>query len=90
MSKAAECRVVLSATVSPSLILDFSLSSRPSVSLHQVEQFKQDPSPSKCLHSVFHVDTGDEVYAYGDYHHLQVSRTHLQTGGDQWREERGS
>lgn len=45
-----------------------------SVSLYQVEQFKQDPSPSKCLHSVFHVDTGDEVHSYSDYHHLQVSQ----------------
>lgn len=43
----------------------------------QVEQFKQDPSPTKCLHSVFNVDTGDEVHAYGDYHHLQVSVTAL-------------
>lgn len=43
-------------------------------SLYQVEQFKQDPSPTKCLHSVFNVDTGDEVYSYSDYHHLQVSQ----------------
>lgn len=43
------------------------------VSLCQVEEFKNDPSPSKCLHSVFNVDTGDEVYTYSDYHHLQVS-----------------
>lgn len=40
---------------------------------HQVEQFKQDPSPSKCLHSEFDVNTGDEVHSYNDYHHLQVS-----------------
>uniref|UniRef100_A0A3Q3K7D3 Phosphorylase b kinase regulatory subunit n=1 Tax=Monopterus albus TaxID=43700 RepID=A0A3Q3K7D3_MONAL len=40
----------------------------------KVEQFKQDPSPSKCLHSVFNVDTGDEVYSYSDHHHLQVSQ----------------
>ncbi|CAN9506884.1 unnamed protein product [Ophioblennius macclurei] len=38
----------------------------------KVEQFKQDPSPSKCLHSVFNVDTGDEVHTYSDYHHLQI------------------
>ncbi|XP_029944450.1 phosphorylase b kinase regulatory subunit beta isoform X3 [Salarias fasciatus] len=38
----------------------------------KVEQFKQDPSPSKCLHSVFNVDTGDEVHVYSDYHHLQI------------------
>lgn len=43
-------------------------------SLYQVEQFKQDPSPTKCLHSVFNVDTGDEVHSYSDYHHLQVSQ----------------
>lgn len=58
------------------LTLDLSLSSCPlcvRVSLCQVEQFKQDPSPTKCLHSVFHVDTGDEVHTYSEYHHLQVS-----------------
>ncbi|XP_069546381.1 phosphorylase b kinase regulatory subunit beta isoform X3 [Brachyistius frenatus] len=43
----------------------------------KVEQFKQDPSPSKCLHSVFDVDTGDEVYSYGDYHHLQIDAVSL-------------
>ncbi|XP_056243942.1 phosphorylase b kinase regulatory subunit beta isoform X1 [Seriola aureovittata] len=43
----------------------------------KVEQFKQDPSPSKCLHSVFNVDTGDEVYTYGDYHHLQIDAVSL-------------
>ncbi|XP_071345286.1 phosphorylase b kinase regulatory subunit beta isoform X1 [Trachinotus anak] len=43
----------------------------------KVEQFKQDPSPSKCLHSVFNVDTGDEVYSYGDYHHLQIDAVSL-------------
>lgn len=42
--------------------------------LYQVEQFKQDPSPTKCLHSVFNVVTGDEIYSYSDYHHLQVSQ----------------
>ncbi|XP_076011699.1 phosphorylase b kinase regulatory subunit beta isoform X1 [Genypterus blacodes] len=43
----------------------------------KVEQFKQDPSPSKCLHSVFNVDTGDEVYSYNDYHHLQIDAVSL-------------
>ncbi|XP_039469272.1 phosphorylase b kinase regulatory subunit beta isoform X1 [Oreochromis aureus] len=43
----------------------------------KVEEFKQDPSPSKCLHSVFHVDTGDEVYLHGNYHHLQIDAVSL-------------
>ncbi|XP_029281033.1 phosphorylase b kinase regulatory subunit beta [Cottoperca gobio] len=43
----------------------------------KVEQFKQDPSPFKCLHSVFNVDTGDEVHSYGDYHHLQIDAVSL-------------
>ncbi|KAM7423630.1 hypothetical protein PAMA_000130 [Pampus argenteus] len=43
----------------------------------KVEQFKQDPSPSKCLHSVFNVDTGDEVYSYNDFHHLQIDAVSL-------------
>uniref|UniRef100_UPI0037E7EF94 phosphorylase b kinase regulatory subunit beta isoform X2 n=1 Tax=Semicossyphus pulcher TaxID=241346 RepID=UPI0037E7EF94 len=43
----------------------------------KVEEFKQDPSPSKCLHSVFDVDTGDEVYSYNDYHHLQIDAVSL-------------
>ncbi|TDH16682.1 hypothetical protein EPR50_G00000440 [Perca flavescens] len=43
----------------------------------KVEQFKQDPSPSKCLHSVFNVDTGDEVHSYTDYHHLQIDAVSL-------------
>ncbi|XP_078103040.1 phosphorylase b kinase regulatory subunit beta isoform X1 [Sander vitreus] len=43
----------------------------------KVEQFKQDPSPSKCLHSVFDVDTGDEVHSYADYHHLQIDAVSL-------------
>uniref|UniRef100_A0A672ZR93 Phosphorylase b kinase regulatory subunit n=1 Tax=Sphaeramia orbicularis TaxID=375764 RepID=A0A672ZR93_9TELE len=43
----------------------------------KVEQFKQDPSPSKCLHSVFNVDTGDEVYSYSDHHHLQIDAVSL-------------
>ncbi|XP_054916044.1 phosphorylase b kinase regulatory subunit beta isoform X2 [Poeciliopsis prolifica] len=43
----------------------------------KVEEFKNDPRPSKCLHSVFNVDTGDEVYTYGDYHHLQIDAVSL-------------
>ncbi|KAK7899197.1 hypothetical protein WMY93_020050 [Mugilogobius chulae] len=43
----------------------------------KVEQFKQDPRPSKCLHSVFNVDTGDEVYTNNDYHHLQIDAVSL-------------
>ncbi|RXN17358.1 phosphorylase b kinase regulatory subunit beta isoform X3 [Labeo rohita] len=39
----------------------------------KVEKFKQDPSPSTCLHSIFNVQTGDEVYLYEEYSHLQVS-----------------
>ncbi|MGH0143977.1 UNVERIFIED_CONTAM: hypothetical protein FKN15_002319, partial [Acipenser sinensis] len=39
----------------------------------KVEQFKQDPSPSKCLHSVFNIHTGDEVLNYDTYCHLQVA-----------------
>ncbi|XP_061748471.1 phosphorylase b kinase regulatory subunit beta isoform X2 [Nerophis ophidion] len=43
----------------------------------KVEQFKQDPSPSKCLHSMFHVDTGDEIQDYSQYHHLQIDAVSL-------------
>ncbi|XP_030575205.1 phosphorylase b kinase regulatory subunit beta isoform X2 [Archocentrus centrarchus] len=43
----------------------------------KVEEFKQDPSPSKCLHSVFDVDTGDEVHSNSDYHHLQIDAVSL-------------
>uniref|UniRef100_A0A8C5FGI6 Phosphorylase b kinase regulatory subunit n=1 Tax=Gadus morhua TaxID=8049 RepID=A0A8C5FGI6_GADMO len=43
----------------------------------KVEQFKQDPSPSKCLHSVFHVDTGDEMLSCSDYSHLQIDAVSL-------------
>ncbi|KAM4596879.1 phosphorylase b kinase regulatory subunit beta isoform 2-T2 [Fundulus diaphanus] len=43
----------------------------------KVEEFKNDPSPSKCLHSVFHVDTGDEFHSYSDYHHLQIDAVSL-------------
>lgn len=40
----------------------------------QVQQFKQDPRPTTCLHSVFNVRTGDEVLSYEEYGHLQVRR----------------
>ncbi|XP_061602743.1 phosphorylase b kinase regulatory subunit beta isoform X2 [Cololabis saira] len=43
----------------------------------KVEQFKKDPSPSKCLHSMFNVDTGDEICSYNDYHHLQIDAVSL-------------
>ncbi|CAL8349542.1 unnamed protein product [Merluccius merluccius] len=43
----------------------------------KVEQFKQDPSPSKCLHSVFNVDTGDEMFSYSEYSHLQIDAVSL-------------
>uniref|UniRef100_A0A4W5MJE1 Phosphorylase b kinase regulatory subunit n=1 Tax=Hucho hucho TaxID=62062 RepID=A0A4W5MJE1_9TELE len=43
----------------------------------KVEEFKQDPSPSKCLHSIFNVDTGDEILSYNDYHHLQIDALSL-------------
>ncbi|XP_063044513.1 phosphorylase b kinase regulatory subunit beta isoform X1 [Engraulis encrasicolus] len=38
----------------------------------KVEQFKQDPNPSKCLHSVFNLHTGDEYYPNEKYNHLQI------------------
>uniref|UniRef100_W5MDH2 Phosphorylase b kinase regulatory subunit n=1 Tax=Lepisosteus oculatus TaxID=7918 RepID=W5MDH2_LEPOC len=43
----------------------------------KVEQFKQDPSPSKCLHSVFNVHTGDEIFSYDAYCHLQIDAVSL-------------
>ncbi|RXN01833.1 Phosphorylase b kinase regulatory subunit beta [Acipenser ruthenus] len=43
----------------------------------KVEQFKQDPSPSKCLHSVFNIHTGDEVLTYDIYCHLQIDSLSL-------------
>ncbi|KAJ8249417.1 hypothetical protein GJAV_G00234600 [Gymnothorax javanicus] len=43
----------------------------------KVEQFKQDPSPSKCLHSIFNVHTGDEVHSYENYSHLQIDAVSL-------------
>lgn len=42
--------------------------------LFQVQQFKQDPRPTTCLHSIFNVHTGDEILSYEEYGHLQVKR----------------
>lgn len=39
-----------------------------------MQQFKQDPRPATCLHSIFHVHTGDELLSYEEYGHLQVKR----------------
>uniref|UniRef100_H3AF26 Phosphorylase b kinase regulatory subunit n=1 Tax=Latimeria chalumnae TaxID=7897 RepID=H3AF26_LATCH len=43
----------------------------------KVEQFKKDPSPSKCLHSVFDLYTGEEVLSYDTYGHLQIDAVSL-------------
>ncbi|KAL7978926.1 hypothetical protein Chor_013415 [Crotalus horridus] len=43
----------------------------------KVEQYKQDPKPSKCLHSIFNVHTGDEVFSHEDYGHLQINAVSL-------------
>ncbi|XP_029464331.1 phosphorylase b kinase regulatory subunit beta isoform X2 [Rhinatrema bivittatum] len=43
----------------------------------KVEQFKQDPSPSKCLHSIFNVHTGDEILSYDEYGHMQINAVSL-------------
>ncbi|XP_072527709.1 phosphorylase b kinase regulatory subunit beta isoform X2 [Salminus brasiliensis] len=43
----------------------------------KVERFKQDPSPYTCLHSVFNVHTGDEIYPYEQYSHLQIDAVSL-------------
>ncbi|XP_036440372.1 phosphorylase b kinase regulatory subunit beta isoform X1 [Colossoma macropomum] len=43
----------------------------------KVERFKQDPNPYTCLHSVFNVHTGDEVYLYDQYSHLQIDAVSL-------------
>ncbi|XP_058237528.1 phosphorylase b kinase regulatory subunit beta isoform X3 [Hemibagrus wyckioides] len=43
----------------------------------KVEKFKQDPSPYTCLHSVFNVRTGDEIYSYKQYSHLQIDAVSL-------------
>ncbi|NWR64071.1 KPBB kinase, partial [Bucorvus abyssinicus] len=43
----------------------------------KVQQFKQDPKPSACLHSVFSAHTGDEVFSYKEYCHLQINAVSL-------------
>ncbi|XP_069757774.1 phosphorylase b kinase regulatory subunit beta isoform X5 [Narcine bancroftii] len=43
----------------------------------KVESFKQNPSPSNCLHSVFNIFTGDEVLPYDAYGHLQIDAVSL-------------
>ncbi|XP_010134940.1 PREDICTED: phosphorylase b kinase regulatory subunit beta isoform X2 [Buceros rhinoceros silvestris] len=43
----------------------------------KVQQFKQDPKPSACLHSVFSAHTGDEVFSYKEYGHLQINAVSL-------------
>lgn len=45
--------------------------------LLKVQQYKQDPKPSKCLHSIFSAHTGDEVFSHEEYGHLQVQNTVL-------------
>uniref|UniRef100_A0A452IV42 Phosphorylase b kinase regulatory subunit n=1 Tax=Gopherus agassizii TaxID=38772 RepID=A0A452IV42_9SAUR len=43
----------------------------------KVQQFKQDPRPSKCLHSVFSAHSGDEVFSHDEYGHLQINAVSL-------------
>ncbi|OXB83980.1 UNVERIFIED_CONTAM: hypothetical protein H355_015491 [Colinus virginianus] len=43
----------------------------------KVQQFKQDPKPSGCLHSVFNAHTGDEVFSHNEYGHLQINAVSL-------------
>uniref|UniRef100_A0A8C4M6C5 Phosphorylase b kinase regulatory subunit n=1 Tax=Equus asinus asinus TaxID=83772 RepID=A0A8C4M6C5_EQUAS len=43
----------------------------------KVQQFKQDPRPTTCLHSVFNVHTGDEILSCEDYGHLQINAVSL-------------
>uniref|UniRef100_A0A8D0HM59 Phosphorylase b kinase regulatory subunit n=1 Tax=Sphenodon punctatus TaxID=8508 RepID=A0A8D0HM59_SPHPU len=43
----------------------------------KVQQYKQDPKPSKCLHSVFSANTGDEVFYHAEYGHLQIDAVSL-------------
>ncbi|NWS73672.1 KPBB kinase, partial [Crotophaga sulcirostris] len=43
----------------------------------KVQQFKQDPKPSECLHSVFSAHTGDEVFSHKEYGHLQINAVSL-------------
>uniref|UniRef100_A0A8D2H330 Phosphorylase b kinase regulatory subunit n=1 Tax=Urocitellus parryii TaxID=9999 RepID=A0A8D2H330_UROPR len=43
----------------------------------KVQQFKQDPRPTTCLHSIFNVHTGDELLSYEEYGHLQINAVSL-------------
>ncbi|KAM6160028.1 LOW QUALITY PROTEIN: phosphorylase b kinase regulatory subunit beta-like [Erethizon dorsatum] len=43
----------------------------------KVQQFKQDPRPTTCLHSVFNVHTGDELLSYEEYGHVQINTVSL-------------
>ncbi|CAO2610769.1 Phosphorylase b kinase regulatory subunit beta, partial [Lemmus lemmus] len=43
----------------------------------KVQQFKQDPRPTTCLHSIFSVHTGDELLTYEEYGHLQINAVSL-------------
>ncbi|NWW28942.1 KPBB kinase, partial [Falcunculus frontatus] len=43
----------------------------------KVQEFKQDPKPSACLHSVFSAHTGDEVFSPKEYGHLQINAVSL-------------
>nr|XP_023411445.1 phosphorylase b kinase regulatory subunit beta isoform X4 [Loxodonta africana] len=47
------------------------------VASQRVQQFKQDPRPTTCLHSVFNVHTGDEFFSYEEYGHLQINAVSL-------------
>uniref|UniRef100_A0A672V6B8 Phosphorylase b kinase regulatory subunit n=1 Tax=Strigops habroptila TaxID=2489341 RepID=A0A672V6B8_STRHB len=47
------------------------------VHFRPVQQFKQDPKPSECLHSVFSAHTGDEVFSHEEYGHLQINAVSL-------------
>ncbi|XP_036922274.1 phosphorylase b kinase regulatory subunit beta isoform X1 [Sturnira hondurensis] len=43
----------------------------------KAQQFKQDPRPATCPHSIFHVRTGDELLSYEEYGHLQINAVSL-------------
>ncbi|XP_019587424.1 phosphorylase b kinase regulatory subunit beta isoform X2 [Rhinolophus sinicus] len=43
----------------------------------KVQQFKQDPRPTTCLHSVFNAQTGDEILSCEEYGHLQINAVSL-------------
>ncbi|XP_071065284.1 phosphorylase b kinase regulatory subunit beta isoform X6 [Dasypus novemcinctus] len=43
----------------------------------KVQQFKQDPRATTCLHSIFNVHTGDQVLSYEEYGHLQINAVAL-------------